>query len=384
MDTRTSPTRLPGFDRLRRAMVVCVVALHAAMTYMAYVPQWWYVIDSRQSPTYTLLVLALDTFPMTVLFFIAGFFTPFSLNKDKPSRFIGKKTVRLGIPWLLGMLLVTPALALATMRAFGVVPDGVAGFATEFLTGPFFQQGPYWFLSLLLCFMVCFALLEAAAGGGRVDRRRENQDRPKVRHIAVVIAMTAAAHTLSTHFVMPTDDWLSVGRVLYFQPARLTGYALAFAAGAHGFRQGWFSPSGWRPNVAYWGAISLLAMAARLSWFSAQLLDAPPPAINPQAHPAIDAITYSIAAVAMTLFLTGLYVRPDTTGARASGESAPASSMGIYWLHMAVLLPLQYLFTRVMLPTAILWSASLVLTIAICSILTHHMLQKIPFIGKLF
>ena len=59
--------RFYGFDVLRFLMVLCVIMLHSAMTYMALVPEWWYVIDRRNSLAFTMLVVFLDAFPMSAL-----------------------------------------------------------------------------------------------------------------------------------------------------------------------------------------------------------------------------------------------------------------------------------------------------------------------------
>ena len=46
-----------GFDSLRFYMVLCVIMLHGAMSYMAYVRQWWYAINPQNSAVFTALVI---------------------------------------------------------------------------------------------------------------------------------------------------------------------------------------------------------------------------------------------------------------------------------------------------------------------------------------
>ncbi|MBQ9896603.1 MAG: hypothetical protein IJM40_04735, partial [Synergistaceae bacterium] len=79
--------RVYGLDILRFLMIVCVIMLHAAMTYMLFVPEWWYVIDNSKSIYFTMLVVLLDSFPMSVLFYLAGYFAVPSLNKYKFKNF---------------------------------------------------------------------------------------------------------------------------------------------------------------------------------------------------------------------------------------------------------------------------------------------------------
>ena len=43
------PSRFYFLDNLRALVIVLVVVLHGSMTYMAYAPPWWYVLDSQGS-----------------------------------------------------------------------------------------------------------------------------------------------------------------------------------------------------------------------------------------------------------------------------------------------------------------------------------------------
>jgi peptidoglycan/LPS O-acetylase OafA/YrhL len=49
--------RIYFLDNLRAFVIVLVVVLHGSMTYMAYAPPWWYVLDSQNS---LFLVLSLS------------------------------------------------------------------------------------------------------------------------------------------------------------------------------------------------------------------------------------------------------------------------------------------------------------------------------------
>jgi glucan biosynthesis protein C len=45
--------RLYFFDNLRAFVIVLVIVLHASITYMAYAPTWWYVLDPQNSYVFT-------------------------------------------------------------------------------------------------------------------------------------------------------------------------------------------------------------------------------------------------------------------------------------------------------------------------------------------
>jgi fucose 4-O-acetylase-like acetyltransferase len=83
--------RLYFFDNLRAFVIVLVIVLHASITYMAYAPTWWYVLDPQNSTFFTWLVLLIDVPIMPILFFTAGYFALPSLQKRGIKRFLQEK-----------------------------------------------------------------------------------------------------------------------------------------------------------------------------------------------------------------------------------------------------------------------------------------------------
>jgi fucose 4-O-acetylase-like acetyltransferase len=133
--------RLPGFDALRFWMIVCVVCLHGAMSYMLYAPGYWYVKNPEGSGIFTMLVVLLDAFPMSALFFLSGYFALPSYNKKGCGEFLREKAMRVGLPWLLGTLLVAPFFAYASMLSLGLPLLGPGEFLGGFFWGAGYQQG---------------------------------------------------------------------------------------------------------------------------------------------------------------------------------------------------------------------------------------------------
>ena len=140
--------RLHYLDNLRAFVIVLVIVLHAAITYMADPPSWWYVIDPDRSVAFTWLVLLVDVPIMQVLFFVAGYFAVRSLQRRGPRGFIREKVVRLAIPWVLGVVFLAPLATYMTYVSRGV-PTGYLQFWTVDFWGPMFQQSVYWFLGVL-------------------------------------------------------------------------------------------------------------------------------------------------------------------------------------------------------------------------------------------
>jgi glucan biosynthesis protein C len=105
----TNQNRLIFFDNLRYLMVLLVLVFHSGASYGSIVAFWPYH-DPNPTEVVDLLLMILDVFMMSILFFIAGYFALPSLRKKGGRRFLGDRFKRLGIPWLVVTILVLPVL----------------------------------------------------------------------------------------------------------------------------------------------------------------------------------------------------------------------------------------------------------------------------------
>jgi glucan biosynthesis protein C len=106
MDHKISANRVGFFDNIRYLIVLLVVVLHSACAYSNNT-QWWTVNDAN-SIFFDYLLGVLGVFLMPTLFFIAGYFALTSLQQKGKWLFIKSKLIRLGLPWLLGVILMVP------------------------------------------------------------------------------------------------------------------------------------------------------------------------------------------------------------------------------------------------------------------------------------
>jgi len=111
MNRHGADDQLNFLYNLRAVVIVLIIVLHGARTYMVYAPEWWYVVDISTSWFFTVLVAILDVPLIFVLLFIAGYFTYPSLVIQRPRGFLIEKLTRKGVPWIIGVLLLTPPVA---------------------------------------------------------------------------------------------------------------------------------------------------------------------------------------------------------------------------------------------------------------------------------
>lgn len=164
--TETPRPREAGLDALRGILMLLGVLLHAACCFQGDATMAWPYRDVASSGVAIYVLLVVHVFRMPMFFIIAGYFAARTASHRGASGFLRSRWHRIGIPLLLGVLVIVPlveiAFAWAITRAAGVPMV----FAT---TWP--PEGPahLWFLEYLFVFSVIaaavVALAERRAGG---------------------------------------------------------------------------------------------------------------------------------------------------------------------------------------------------------------------------
>ena len=163
--------RIYFLDNIRSLMILLVVVLHSAEPYTHY--RSWWAVNDQDSVIIDKLFLTLDVFLMPILFFIAGYFTLPSLKNKSAWLFIKKKFRRLGLPFIIGILVINPIYLYIWNYSRGYLHYniwdvflGSISSATKFQSGFInnidqFQCYHLWFISLLLLFFIVFIFLHS-------------------------------------------------------------------------------------------------------------------------------------------------------------------------------------------------------------------------------
>jgi uncharacterized membrane protein len=150
---------------LKAFIIVLVLAFHVALYHSMYAPsypsasmtaqpQLWKtypVVDGQHSQIFTLLVSFIDSFSMSLMFFLSGLFIRNSLKKKGRLRFIRDRLLRLGIP-IVFLIFLIPLTYIPTYFETENY-SGISGFYSEWLaTKNYFITIHGWFICLLLFF----------------------------------------------------------------------------------------------------------------------------------------------------------------------------------------------------------------------------------------
>jgi len=235
-------------DNLKLVLVVGVIVAHATMAWTG-VGTWVFDEPHIREPLLTLAILleAIGAlFGMALFFFIAGVFTPRSLARKGPGRFLADRLIRLGVPMVFFMLVLSPIVEYADPDSAGW-NKGFAAFAIHIWWPP--VPGPTWFLGVLLLFSAVYAVVRT------VWPQRTNSPAPPHPWQLVTAASVIAAASYAVRFVVPLGEerWhLALGQA----PAWVVGFAL----GALAAERGWLHPLeplvARRVRVAAWTALA--------------------------------------------------------------------------------------------------------------------------------
>lgn len=369
-------TRFYFLDNLRAFVILLVVILHGSMTYMAYAPAWWYVLDPQNSLFFTILVLLIDIPIMLVMFFIAGYFALPSLIKRGPAKFIKDKFARIGAPWLIGALFLAPPTAYMIYFSRGA-PLTFLQFWTTAFWGEGYQQSVYWFLGVLFLFFIVLSLAYAASDRLRSAARRIAT--PSWQLFVVFWAIMSGGMLFMNQF-FPVDTWFRDWYILVFQPERVPLYIGYFVLGIYAHLNGWFTDPGYRPRLLPWTVIWIFSGLLYLGNRLFVMPTVPEPTLLIQvAH----AMLFNAFCLSSLLAGVALFQRKaNETG--PIWASLAASSYGIYYIHPLILYPLAYLFVSVSLPLFIKAPLVIILAIGLSWTVSSLILTKAPVVRRAF
>lgn len=263
--TQTLPeslgNRILFLDNIRYLMVVFVVLLHAAASHGT-LGRYWYVGDAVTTTNFfDLTTMIMDVFAMPVLFFIAGYFALPNIQKKGPGVFLKDKFMRLGIPWLIGIIFIIPSITyIYHYRHLGGKPllsygqlwinwiKNASDFPTGFLNLDkslgFFNHSAYWFISLLLFFFIIFAIIYTLKKRFFPSSSIQEKTHSGKTMLLVMLSVWLLNIMMRVSVNMipsPSfDPWVIIAGVLQFQTWRLSVYIIYFALGVYAFSRNWF------------------------------------------------------------------------------------------------------------------------------------------------
>ena len=241
-------TRIVALDRARTFITLLVLLHHSAVNYTHFGNG-----DKARWLGFDLVVLFNDSFFMACMFLISGLFVHQSLAQRGPANFLANRAWRLGVPYLVSILVLMPLAYYPTFLRYhlpGTIDFNYFHFWWHTLTiGPW-PSGPAWFLWVLLAFDGVAASMWSIAPGvftGLGKAIHALRYRPGFA-FAAFLTFSVIIY-LPMHLWVGDAAWLEPdGFPLPIQTSRIflySGYFLiGIGIGATDFRSGLFAENG--------------------------------------------------------------------------------------------------------------------------------------------
>jgi hypothetical protein len=347
--------------------------LHGSMTYMAYAPPWWYVLDPNNSPLFTQLVLLLDVPIMPILFFLSGYFALRSLQKRGSKLFLKDKFIRIGIPWIFGALFLAPLITYMIYFSRSVPMSFLEFWRTDFWS-KLYQQSVYWFLGVLLLMFVILAWVYEWGDRLRVPQRIVQ---PTGRVFATFLVLMTVGFLVISWSFGPDAWWHNY--FLVYQPVRMPLYIGYFVLGIYADRHGWFTTDGYRPELGPWGWSCVLSGLAYLA-YRWGVANTPETTLPVKVGTALLFNTFCFTALIAGVALFQLKVNSAGT----VWTSLAANSYGIYYVHPLLLYPLAFVFVGFSLPLIVKAPTLIALALGLSWAISALLLKKLPGLRAMF
>jgi Acyltransferase family len=377
--TRARDEASVALHNMRGLAIAFVVMVHSCLAYAAsgpaqplpfdHAPYGWQtfpILDPRRWLGFDLFCAWQDVYLMALWFFLAGVFIWPSIERDGAVRFLGRRLLRLSGPLLFGVAVLMPVALYPVYRVTASNPS-LVGYAHEYLALPFAPCGPLWFLWLLLAFTLATVALRHFAGRmiprmGRLSQQFE--DRP-IRTFAA-FAMICALGYVPLALLFTPWTWSDQGPFAV-QLCRPLLYAVYFCAGLGvgtvGLGKGILRANGVAARKwALWmgAAAATLALWMGLTALSLHLGSSTPVILN-----AASDASFALAGACSVVFILGICLRFGAVRRRPLLTRLSDDAFGLYVLHYAPVVWLQYALLGLPLPAPL--KAALVFCGAIAS-----------------
>src|SRR5579871_3067703 len=143
-----------ALDNLRGVVILIVLAFHPALAYVQWTPPsssgfddppytWlaFPIVDSHRWFGFDLFCAWQDVYLMSMMFLLSGLFVGPSLARKGGWGFLRDRLLRLGAPYVFGILVLIPVAIYPAYRVTAIDP-GLWAYAQHYLALPFWPNGP--------------------------------------------------------------------------------------------------------------------------------------------------------------------------------------------------------------------------------------------------
>ncbi|OPA73859.1 hypothetical protein BVG16_25805 [Paenibacillus selenitireducens] len=344
----TVKDRINFMDNLKVFLIMLVVSHHAGQPYGGSNGWWYFTTDD--SPGLGSFFAVNAAFFMSLFFLISAYFVPASLEKKGLGCFLRERTIRLGIPLIIGFFLLIP------------------------FSWPVINFGHLWFLQHLLIYVIIFALVQSYLLKPRHSRQYVYKPFPSF-YVIFLFTVFVALVTFIIRIWYPIDHWIGFIWIIQTEFAHVPQYICFFIIGLVGAKNNWIVRI---PKVIgiLWTIIGfVLASVAYSGWVTSFQ----PGGLN------FGSLQYSFIESFLCMGMSiGLIFLFQRIGKKSNAllRILSLNAFTVYIIHVPVVVILQYLVESI--PVSAYFRFILVtgLGISVSFSISHFLIRKIPYINK--
>jgi glucans biosynthesis protein C len=341
---------------LRGVLILLIVAFHCFSAYIVTQPahplpfdqppyDWraFPMIDNERWLGFDLFCAFQFFYLMQLMFFLSGLFVWPSISHRRWRRFVGHRTIRLGMPFVLGVYLLMPLVFFPVYRVTAVDP-GWSAFWSHWTALPITPTGPMWFLWFLLALNIGAALIFRLAPGTcalLAPHLAKAATRPSILFVFLVAICAITYLPLSA--IYSPWQWVGIGP-FEVQASLGPQYAIFFlfglAVGAYGHDRGLLDAHG--ALVHHWRRWLIGSFAAFFLWIISTALIAKVPGAPVAALQIVGDLGLVIFAASACFGLAGLFLRFANVSWPPLIDSVSEHAYGIYFFHYLFAIWLQF------------------------------------------
>jgi fucose 4-O-acetylase-like acetyltransferase len=395
--------RLDYVDALRVVLILLVVGHHSVEAYVArHVSE--IVLSDAPIPRVWAFLAVNAAFFMGLFFFLGGYFTPDAFDRKGMGRFIADRWTRLGIPLLIGVVLLVP---LANWMRLTLSPGIVAFpfdmgywhfFIRDFLgIGPMPELWPVrerwpqlnfgwlWFVEHLLIYAMLYAAWRAITPARVKDAVAPAPPTGRAI-IGYAVALAAASFVIRIWF--PINDWIAFLGFWQMEPAHWPQYASLFAIGLVAGRGRWIETMDRRRGLT-WLAVGIGLSVFLYVMVGLGVIGDGAPSVASAGSGGVHLPDWKGCiweAFTCTALCVGLPVafRELAWGAGRLWRMLARNVLAIYVFHFPIVLALQWALTNTDLPKwsrlLLTWPVAVIVTVAF----TNFVVLRIPGLRRVF
>jgi glucans biosynthesis protein C len=374
-------------DNLKIALIILVIIHHAGQ---AYGPGgWWYFQEGETIDWLKRFFSVNAAFFMSLFFFLSAYFLPRSIERKGSKQFLVERFNRLGIPLILGFVIMIPTLMYLYYLNFREYET--ISFPTYYLqiffglgdepanwTGPSWpdmQFGHLWFLEHLLVYAVVLAVWYYIKPRKTLGVKNEKIKSYQIFSFWFIVSMI----TFFVRIKYPIDHWIGVLGFIQTEMAHVPQYIGFFILGIMAYNKRWFLTISSKTGYLWLllGGMIILMMYIGGDFLAPYLLKGGAN-LGSLARSFIETLLCnSLVIGSLVLFREKLNVTSPTLKALSNNVFV------VYFIHVPVVVAIQYNIT--FLPVSV-WSKFIltsVLGVIVSFALAQYVWRKTPFLRKM-